>query len=93
MAPLIGMIFFILIFNGCVRIGLDTLTSFVFGVSPGAAITLFVLCMVNDRPPRYAIEMLQNILFKLSETLYLNGYSDRPPQIWRKNNAPNNPRQ
>jgi hypothetical protein len=69
----------------------DLLPNLAISLAPLAAITAFVVLLVNDRSPSYALDFFLWRLFCLKLWAYREGLTDRPPQLWRSGRLPFNP--
>lgn len=86
------MLFFMFLWSGCSALGLDFVSSMTISVTPGVLICMFVIHIVNSKPPNYAIDLILTEWFLVCEFFYLRGYLDNPPELWYQFKSPKDPR-
>lgn len=86
-----GVLVFIALFKLLSSIYLDWWLSAPIALIPLGLGALFVVALVNGRPPSYATDLWLLVMWRFKSWLYMHGCLDRPPVLWGKPKTPPHP--
>jgi hypothetical protein len=71
--------------------GVGPILDIIISLLPMVGVTLFVVLMVNGKPPSYAMDFATEKLFRLRSSLYWLGVVEKPAPFWVFDRAPKLP--
>ena len=81
----------VLVFQGSAMMGIDLPFAAFCASIPFVLSATYVLLFVLGRPPSYGKDVFKTGVFHLRQSLYLEGWIDRPPTLWKKGKPPVHP--
>lgn len=79
------------VFQVSARMGVDFPFAVFVAALPFIALASYVVLFVLGRPASYSKDIFKTARFHIAQSMYLGGWIDRPPVLWKKRRAPIKP--